>query len=268
MFNNTNFVYEFYSLKLFPYKNKNYLLVSSDNFFDFYRHNVYPIYMGTCFSICHWNLNSLTAHNYLKVSLLRTYVAIKKFDVVCLSETYLDSSNLSDDDNFNLPVYNVIRAEHPSNTEKCDVCIYFKNSLPLNVLDIQLLQECINFEIKIADETCNFISLYRSLSRSLYRSLSLCISLYPSQSKDEFEYFADNLELHLDSVALRNPYLIVVLGDFNAQTKGWYSLGKTTYEGTRIDGITSQFGLEQLIHEPTSIIGEVFLHRFNFCFST
>ena len=68
------------------------------------------------FSICHWNLNSLTAHNYLKVSLLRAYVAIKKFNVVCLSETYLDS--LSDDDNLNIPGYNVIRADHPSNTKK------------------------------------------------------------------------------------------------------------------------------------------------------
>ena len=67
------------------------------------------------FSIFHWNLYSLTAHNYLKVSLLRAYVAIKKFDVVCLSETCLDSSNLSDDDNFNLPEYNVVRADHPSN---------------------------------------------------------------------------------------------------------------------------------------------------------
>ena len=40
------------------------------------------------FSICHWNLHSLTVHNYLKVSLLRAYVAIKKFDDVCLSEKY------------------------------------------------------------------------------------------------------------------------------------------------------------------------------------
>ena len=97
-----------------------------------------------------------------------------------------------------------------------------------------MFQECINFEIKIDDKTCNLISLYRS----------------PSQSKEEFESFADNLELNLDSLALRNPYLIVVLGDFNAQTKGWYSLG------TRFDGITSQFGLEQLIHESTHIIGQ------------
>ena len=58
------------------------------------------------FSICHWNLNSLTAHNYLKVSLLRACVAVMKFDVVYLSESYFDSSNLSDDDNFNLPGYN------------------------------------------------------------------------------------------------------------------------------------------------------------------
>ena len=61
------------------------------------------------FSICHWNLNSLAAHNYLKVSLLRVYVAIKKFDVVCLSETYLDSSYLSYNDNFNLPGYNLVK---------------------------------------------------------------------------------------------------------------------------------------------------------------
>ena len=40
------------------------------------------------FSICHWDLNSLTAHNYLKVSLLRAYVAIMKFDVKCLSVTF------------------------------------------------------------------------------------------------------------------------------------------------------------------------------------
>ena len=39
------------------------------------------------FSICHWNLSSLTAHNYLKVSLLRAYVAITKFRVTYLMMT-------------------------------------------------------------------------------------------------------------------------------------------------------------------------------------
>ena len=95
------------------------------------------------------------------------------------------------------------------------------------------MQECINFEIKIADKTCNFMPLYRS----------------SSQSKDELESFADNLQLNLDSIAL-------LIGDFIAQTKELYPLGKTTYEGTRIDGFTSHFGLKQLIHEPTRIIGD------------
>ena len=76
------------------------------------------------FSIFHWNLNSLTAHNYLKVSLLWAYVAIKKFDAVCLSDTYLDSSNLSDDENFDLPGYNLVRVDHPSNAKRGGVCIF------------------------------------------------------------------------------------------------------------------------------------------------
>ena len=91
-------------------------------------------------------------------------------------------------------------------------CLHLTHFLPFKVLDIQLIQECINFERKIADKICNFVSLYRS----------------PSQSKDEFESFANYLELNLDSIVHRNPYLIVVLGNFNAQTKGWwYPFGKT-----------------------------------------
>ena len=43
-------------------------------------------------SICHWNLNSTCAHNFAKLSLLRAYVSKHKFDIICFSETYLDSS--------------------------------------------------------------------------------------------------------------------------------------------------------------------------------
>ena len=43
-------------------------------------------------SICHWNLNSITPHNFIKLSLLRAYISINKIDIICLSETYLDSS--------------------------------------------------------------------------------------------------------------------------------------------------------------------------------
>ena len=74
-------------------------------------------------SICHWNLNSLSAHNYIKLSLLKAYIAIHKFDIICLWETYLDSITTSDDDNLAISGYNVISSVHPSNNKHGGVCI-------------------------------------------------------------------------------------------------------------------------------------------------
>ena len=76
------------------------------------------------FSICHWNLNSISAHRFSKVSLLIAYNSIHKFDIICLSETYLDSEILSDDDKLEIPGYNLARADHPNNIKRGGVCIY------------------------------------------------------------------------------------------------------------------------------------------------
>ena len=46
-------------------------------------------------SICHWNLNSITAHNFVKLSQLKAYISTYKHDFICLSETYLGSSTPS-----------------------------------------------------------------------------------------------------------------------------------------------------------------------------
>ena len=71
----------------------------------------------------------------------------------------------------------MIRADHPSEDKGGGVSFYYKNALPLKVLDIHILQEFINSEIKIENKLCNFIVLYRS----------------PSQSQDTFESLVDNL---------------------------------------------------------------------------
>ena len=39
------------------------------------------------FSICHWNLNSISGHNLIKISLLRAYVSTHNFDILCLIYT-------------------------------------------------------------------------------------------------------------------------------------------------------------------------------------
>ena len=121
------------------------------------------------------------------------------------------------------------------------VSVYIYNqSLALKILDIKYLQECIVFQVLIANKICNFISFYRS----------------PSQPTDIFDQFIDNLELTLDEMAKHNPFLIVALRDFNVKSENWYKHDKASYEGAKIDALTTQFGLQQIIKEPTHILAE------------
>ena len=75
-----------------------------------------------------------------------------------------------------------------------------------------------------------------------------------SQSSDSFEEFADNLQLSLDKISNQNPFLQLPLGDFNTKSSNWYKNDQTTYEGSKIEAMTSQFGLKQLIEKPTHIL--------------
>ena len=65
----------------------------------------------------------------------------------------------------------------------------------------------------IGNKICNFITLYRS----------------PSQNQDDFQAFIDNLEMNLEILAQRNPFLMVVLGGFNAKSKYWCSQDSIRY---------------------------------------
>ena len=59
-------------------------------------------------------LNSITSHDFLKVKLLSAYNALQKFDIICISESYLNPDILSRDDNLNITFYDMVRADHPS----------------------------------------------------------------------------------------------------------------------------------------------------------
>ena len=47
---------------------------------------------------------------------------------------------------------------------------------------------------------------------------------------------------------------MTTIGGFNAKSRNWYSQDKTSFEGKTIESITSQFGLYQLINEPTHLL--------------
>ena len=48
-------------------------------------------------NFCHWNLNGLISHDFIKVPLVDVFITSNKFDLVCLSETFLDSTIPNDD---------------------------------------------------------------------------------------------------------------------------------------------------------------------------
>ena len=194
------------------------------------------------FSFLHWNLNSISSNNFAKLSSLMSLNSLHKYDFIGLSETFLNSEILSNNENLVIPGYNIVRNDHPSDTKRGGVCVYYKQSLPLRVLDLNYLEECIIFEVNIENKQCIFMLNYRS----------------PSQTPDEFEDYLTNFQLNIDSVLNLNPFLFCIFGDFNAKSTNWYRNGVTTTEGREIDSMTSQFGLHQIISEPTHIMNNSF----------
>ena len=79
----------------------------------------------------HWNLNSLTAHHSIKISLLQAYVTQHNYDMICLSEAFLNSSIDSSNTRILIDGYNLIRSDHRSDFKRLGVCIYYKEHIPL-----------------------------------------------------------------------------------------------------------------------------------------
>ena len=90
----------------------------------------------------------------------------------------------------------------------------------------------------IGGKLCTFVSLCR----------------LPNQSQDDFESFANNFGLNIDAFKANNPFLTVVLGYFNIRSNLWFKEDKASYEGSKTDATTSQFGLQQLINKPTHLV--------------
>ena len=78
---------------------------------------------------CHWNVNSLIAHNLSKISQLEAYNLVYKYDFICISETFFDSSVQEGDKNFQLNGYNLLRVDHSRNSKRGGVCIFYKETL-------------------------------------------------------------------------------------------------------------------------------------------
>ena len=137
-----------------------------------------------------------------------------------------------------MPGYELIRVDHPSSQKRGGICIYHKDFLPIKVSNVSCLKDFLNFSLSAHGKQCNITLIYRS----------------PSQSSEEFDTFLSNFELLLDYIANRNPFVSIIIGDFNARLNSWCSSDKTTYEGKKFESLTSQCGFKQVISDPTDIL--------------
>ena len=71
---------------------------------------------------------------YKKVSLLSAFISVHKLDVICPSETYRNPETSPDNDNLEIPGYNIIRKDHPSITKRWGVYVDYKNTLPFKLI--------------------------------------------------------------------------------------------------------------------------------------
>ena len=65
----------------------------------------------------------------------------------------------------NVDGYNIVRSDHPSDSKRCGVCCYFKESLPIRILKITPMTEYLVLEI-LCNKLVIVSVIYRSLSQS------------------------------------------------------------------------------------------------------
>ena len=94
------------------------------------------------------------------------YNTIHKYDFISICETYLDSSLRTDDRETLINDYNLNRADHSSHNKRGSVCIYYRESLAVQLVETNYLSKCLLCEVSINDKKSNVAVLYRSLSEN------------------------------------------------------------------------------------------------------
>ena len=84
----------------------------------------------------------------------------------------------NENENIQLDVYILIRSDHPSDSKRGGVCLYYKESLGVKIINLSARNECFPCEVSI-ENSKGFIAV-------MYRS--------PSQNNDQFEKILSSFE--------------------------------------------------------------------------
>ena len=120
--------------------------------------------------------------------------------------------------------YNLVRTDHRDNTKRGGVCIYYKESLPVRVINLPYFKEALLLEMSFNKKKVIVSVTYRS----------------PRQNSNQFELFLSNMENLLSDINKRKPSLSVVTGDFNASSSSWWCSDINTIEGSHLYSLRLQ----------------------------
>ena len=144
----------------------------------------------------------------------------------------------TDDNQLTFSGYNLIRADNPNNIKRGGACIYHRDSLPVKVINLNVVNECLVCELSFGSQRVCLVSIYRT----------------PSQSSNEHNTFLLNFEQLLTYLNSIKPHVLLVTRDFNVRSSSWWSYDIDTVERTRLESATSYYELHQIINEPTHIL--------------
>ena len=132
------------------------------------------------------NLSGILSEDCFKVSLLKYFNAFHDYGFVCISETFLSLSV-----SFTLDSLNIVQSDDPGGSKRGGVSCYFKGSLPIRILKITPMIECLVLEMLYNNKLVLVSVIYRSPSQSV------------SQQFTQFEMVFSQL---LNDITSKNPF--------------------------------------------------------------
>ena len=187
------------------------------------------------FKLAHWNLNSIVAHEFSRVSILEAFMNQENLNLLAITESAL--KNDIPDKNIEIDGFSHIRNDLPTGDRCGGTLLYYKNDLPvINRADLQIANSIVA-EIHFSRKKIFFIVSYRK----------------PSQTPDEFDQYTKNMDELLTKIKNENPFMIIMTGDFNAKHTEWYSGDSTDKFGEEIHKLFANHNLTQTVNKPTNI---------------
>jgi hypothetical protein len=184
------------------------------------------------FTFCHANARSICSKSKFDDLLSRNVQ--NEFDVLTISETWLDNSIAND--NLNIDGYDLLRNDR--NRQGGGVAVYIRNDIHYKFCD----------EYSSALHEVIWLRIYFGTTQILFGAFYV-----PESSAIQATTFIEYLEHVLDQNNQSSALPIVLTGDFNAKSHHWLTGQTNNAMGSKLYDFVQRNNMVQLIKEPTRI---------------